>query len=209
MHGVTFVVASCAVLLQLVLVLRGHAVLDDVEPPQLTTRVIRFFSYFTILSNLLVVMTELALTIGRGHGRAFRVLRTNAVAGIALTGVVHWFLLRPLLDLHGADALADILLHRVVPVLAVGGWLLVGPRGAARRSDLLPSAIYPAVYLVWSLLHGAVTDWYPYPFVDVTVHGYALVLLNAVAIIALLAALSVGIVALDRRLPGDRTGSRD
>ena len=43
-------------------------------------------------------------------------------------GVVHFFLLRPLLDLDGADYVADKLLHMVVPVLAFVGWALFGPR---------------------------------------------------------------------------------
>jgi hypothetical protein len=202
-HAVTFAVAASALALQLALVVRGHAVLDDVEPPALGTRLVRFLSYFTILSNLLVAVTSLQLTAGRWHGRLFRALRVDAIAGIAVTAVVHWFLLRPLLDLHGADALADTLLHVVVPALTIGGWLLVGPRGLVSREDLLPSAAYPAAYLVWSLAHGAVTDWYAYPFVDVTEHGYAVVLLNAVGVIALLALVAAGMIALDRRLPGD------
>ena len=201
-HATTFVVTTFALVLQLALVVRGHAVLDDVEPPALGTRLVRFFSYFTILSNLLVAVTTLLLALDRWQGRVFRVLRLDAISGITITAVVHWFLLRPLLDLHGADALADTLLHVVVPALAVGGWLLVGPRGLLGREDLVPGAIYPAAYLVWSLLHGAVTDWYPYPFVDVTEHGYAVVLLNAVGVIALLALVSLGMIGLDRRLPG-------
>ena len=45
---------------------------------------------------------------------------------IAVTGLVHWFLLRPLLHLHGADLVADKLLHLAVPLLAVVGWLSSG-----------------------------------------------------------------------------------
>ena len=46
-------------------------------------------------------------------------LRLAALVGITITAVVHFVLLRPLLDLDGLDLLADALLHRVVPVLAV------------------------------------------------------------------------------------------
>ena len=61
-------------------------------------------------------------------GPRWRVLRTAAVTGITVTGLVHWFLLRPLLHLHGADLVADKLLHLVVPILAVVG--LAGVRAA-------------------------------------------------------------------------------
>jgi hypothetical protein len=132
------------------------------------------------------------------------VLRLNAITGIAVTGLIHWFLLRPLLQLHGADLLADKLLHVVVPLLAVGGWIAFGPRGQVRSSDLAPSALYPSAYLVWTLAHGAASDWYPYPFVNVTRHGYPVVLLNALGVVFLLVAICLLALRLDRRLPGDR-----
>lgn len=203
-HGLTFAVAATALVLQLALVVRGHGVLADTRPPELGTRLVRFFSYFTVLSNLLVAITSCLLVVGHRRSRVFRVLRLNAITGIAITGLVHWVLLRPLLDLHGADYVADKLLHVVVPVLAVAVWLLVGPRGLVADRDLAPSAIYPTLYLVWTLAHGAARDWYPYPFVDVTLHGYAVVLLNALGVVALLIALSFGALELDRRLPGER-----
>ncbi|GAB3855183.1 Pr6Pr family membrane protein [Nocardioides maradonensis] len=203
-HGATFAVATAALLLQLALVVRGHGVLADTRPPVLGTRLVRFVSYFTVLSNLLVAVTSYLLVAGRWHSRTFRVLRLNAVTGIAVTGLVHWTLLRPLLDLHGADLLADKLLHVAVPLLAVVGWVSFGPRGLVRTEDLAPSAMYPTVYLLWTLLHGAISGWYPYPFVDVTEHGYAVVLLNALGVVVLLVAICLLALRLDRRLPGDR-----
>lgn len=203
-HGVTFAVAAAALALQLALVVRGHGVLADTRPPALGTRLVRFVSYFTILSNLLVAITTLQLTTERWGGRVFRVLRLNAVTGIAVTGLIHWFLLRPLLDLHGADLLADKLLHVVVPLLAVVGWIAFGPRGQIGTSDLAPSAIYPVLYLAWTLAHGAISDWYPYPFIDVTEHGYVVVLLNALGVVFLLVAICLGALTLDRRLRGSR-----
>lgn len=71
-----------------------------------------------------------------------------------------------------------------------------------RRGDLLPSAIYPALYMVWTLIHGAATHWYPYPFTDVDAHGYGVVLLNACGVIVLLAIGALAMLGLDQRLPG-------
>ncbi len=94
-------------------------------------------------------------------------------------GVVHFFFLRPLLDLDGADLLADKLLHMVVPLLAVIGWFAFGPRGRAARADLVPFLVLPVFWLAYTLVRGAFVDWYPYPFIDVVEHGYGVVLLNA------------------------------
>lgn len=48
---------------------------------------------------------------------------------------------------------------------------------------------------------GAVSDWYPYPFTDVTVHGYLRVGVNGVGVLALLLAVAVLANELDERLP--------
>ena len=71
--------------------------------------------------------TQLAQDPAR-DGPAWRVVRTAAVSGISVTGLVHWFLLRKLLDLHGADYVADRMLHLAVPILAVLAWVVLGPR---------------------------------------------------------------------------------
>ncbi|WP_156969617.1 Pr6Pr family membrane protein [Knoellia subterranea] len=207
-HLLTATVAWVALVLQLVLVFRGGHVLDEIAPAPLGTRLIRFISYFTVLSNLLVAATTTTLAAGQTrYPTWWKVLRLNAIVCIAVTGVVHWFLLRPLLDLHSADLVADKLLHLVVPALAVIGWLAFGPRGLVDRTHLLPSLAFPIGWLVYTLIRGAIVDWYPYPFLDVNLHGYAGALAACAGVAVLFLALTWGAIALDRRLPGVRLGS--
>lgn len=115
---------------------------------------------------------------------------------------MHFFFLRPILDLDGADLLADKLLHMVVPVLAVIGWVAFGPRERATRQDLAPFLVVPVAWLVYTLIRGAIVDWYPYPFIDVVEHGYGVVLLNALGISCFLVGMAFLAFALDRRLAG-------
>jgi hypothetical protein len=75
-------------------------------------------------------------------------------------------------NLSGVAKLTDIGTHYIVPVAAVIGWLLFGPRPRIDYSTLLPSCIYPAVYMVYTLIHGASSKWYPYPFADVVTLGH-------------------------------------
>ncbi|HSV41230.1 MAG TPA: Pr6Pr family membrane protein [Nocardioidaceae bacterium] len=203
-HLLTGLVAAFAVVFQLVLVWQGHAVLDEVDPPDLNTRLVRFISYFTILSNILVALTSLAIAAGKGNQRLWNVLRLDALIGIAVTGIVHWFFLRPLLDLHGNDYWADKLLHVIVPLLAVIGWSVFGPRGRVSRADLAPAAIFPGLYMAYTLIRGELVEWYPYPFTDVNEHGYGAVLANGVGVVVLFVVLALGAVWLDERLPGER-----
>jgi hypothetical protein len=200
-HLLTAAVAGFAVLFQLWLVVDGAATLLPESQPPLATRLVRFVSYFTFLCNILVCVSTLALVRGGTRGRWRKVVRLDAVTGIAVTGLVHWFLLRPLLDLHGASYVADKLLHVVVPLLVVLGWCWFGPRRWVGRAEVLPSLVFPVVWLAYTLVHGAVTGWYPYPFLDVGEHGYAAVGVGCAAVAVLFLALAVGAVMLDRRLP--------
>lgn len=206
-HIITAVLTWAALILQLVLVLQGGRVLDEAAAPApLGTRLVRFISYFTVLSNLLVAVTTTTLVLGQErYPTWWKVLRLNAVVCIAVTGLVHWFLLRPLLDLDGADWLADKLLHLAVPFVAVIGWAVFGPRGAVSSRLLLPSLSFPIGWLVYTLVRGAVVDWYPYPFLDVNLHGYAGALAACAGVAVLLLALTWGAVELDRWLTHRRT----
>jgi hypothetical protein len=207
-HLLTFVVAAAALVLQLVLVAQGHKVLDEHSRPDAATRVLRYCSYLTIWSNALVAWSTATLAFGTDRDtRVWRALRLDAVVICFGGGVVHFFFLRPLLDLHGADLVADKLLHVVVPLLAVVGWLALGPRHRATRDDLGPFLVLPLVWLGYTLVRGAFVDWYPYPFIDVGEHGYGVVLLNTVGVAAFLVILALAAIAVDRALSKERATS--
>jgi hypothetical protein len=207
-HGLTFAVAGFALLLQLLLVIAGHQHLGDslaeVESagrPDLSVQLVRFFSYLTIWFNILIAGTCLLLAVNPlRDGRMWRALRLDGlVIGVA-GGLVHWFLLRPLLALRGLDYLADKLLHVVVPLMALIGWILFGPRKRVDRRDLLTFLVVPVGWLAYTLIRGAMVGWYPYPFIDVAVHGYAAVGVTCLVIAALMVALATGALWLEPRL---------
>jgi len=186
-HAATSLVAVLGLALALVLVIRGGQVLDEVEPPALGLRLARFISYFTVQSNLLVAVTcaQLARDPLR-DGPAWRPVRLAAVVGITVTGVVHLLLLRPLIDLQGADLLADTVVHVVVPLLAVIGWALYGPRPRVELRDIGLALCWPLAWVAAMLVVGALTGWYPYPFIDHREeHGVLGVVLSIAAITTL------------------------
>ena len=130
----------------------------------------------------------------------FRAFRLAGLIGIAVTGIVYHLVLRSLYDITGAAHVADLLLHTATPLLAVIGWLAFGPRGLIDVRTALWALVYPAAYLVFTLVRGPFAGFYPYPFVDVRIHGYGVVLLNSLAVAALFLALAFGALALDRLL---------
>jgi hypothetical protein len=50
------------------------------------------------------------------------------------------------------------------------------------------------------LIHGAVTGFYPYPFIDVSKLGYDKVLANMAVLILVFAGLGLSLIAVDRWL---------
>lgn len=201
LHALTAIVALTALVIQLVQVAKGSVVLVDAHPPGLVDRLLRYTAYFTIQSNVLVLVTTAQLARDPARdGPWWRVVRAAAISGISVTGLVHWFLLRKLLDLHGADYLADRLLHLAVPILAVLGWLLLGPRPRLDWGVCLRAAAWPTAWLVVILVQAAWTGWYPYPFLDHRHHGWGHVLGVCVGILALFFVVFALLREYDRRM---------
>ena len=197
------VLILAAVGVQLTLVVRGEHVLVTERGvlPSVSTRIIRFLSYFTIQSNLLVAVTGLWLAVEpSGRHRLWQVLRLNALVGITVTGIIYVTLLRPLVHLSGVPKLTDIAFHYVAPIAAVVLWLACGPRRRVSDGVLGWSLVWPALYVGYTLAHGAASHWYPYPFVDVTAIGYATALRNGAGIALLLLGLGVLFRWVDRAL---------
>lgn len=159
------------------------------------------FAFFTIQSNVLVGITSAWLVVAdRPSSSTFRVLRLTALVAIIVTGVVYHVAIARLLDLESWALVGDQLVHTVVPILAVAGWLLFGPRGLVAPRVVWLSLVFPVAWLTFTLIRGAVVNWYPYHFIDVTHLGYGKAVVNCVWVAILLLGLAAGSAALDTRL---------
>ncbi len=193
-HLATALIAGGSLILQLVIVAKGGA-----HP--LPTRLVRFFGYFTVQSNILVcASTALLAADPRRDGRVFRVLRLAGLIGITVTGIVYVTVLYGTLELSAGSRVADVGLHQVTPVLAVAGWALLGPRRRTSRAVASAMLAWPLIWFAWTLAHGAVAGFSPYDFINVDDLGYGRALLNAGIVMVLLVGLLAGALALDRRL---------
>ncbi|MBS1577206.1 MAG: Pr6Pr family membrane protein [Bacteroidetes bacterium] len=172
----------------------------------LWSRFFNFFSYFTILTNILVALS-LTLTVLGLKNRIGRFFRNDSVQSaltvyILIVGVVYYLLLRNIWKPQGLQFLADVTLHYAVPVLYLVYWLIFIPKGKLRLRYAISWMAYPALYFIYSLIRGAVTHWYPYPFIDAQTSGYNTVFLNAaVLLVAFIAAVLI-FIGVDRLLAG-------
>ncbi|MFD9893817.1 Pr6Pr family membrane protein [Amycolatopsis sp. NPDC059027] len=162
-------------------------------------RVANLLCFFTIDSNVLVTITTALLALGLARTTGlFPVLWLCALVGITVTGVVYQVALAGLYELHGLALFADTMLHKVSPIMCVLGWLLCGPRGLVRWSTVWWSLLYPLAWVTFTLIRGAIIDYYPYPFIDATKLGYGRITLNCAIIGLFFIALAIGALGLDR-----------
>ncbi|CAN1721169.1 Pr6Pr family membrane protein [Hyphomicrobium sp. 1Nfss2.1] len=181
----------------------------DAADGALLTRSLKFFSFFTILTNLLAAAALLAPAIAprSALGRLLdRPGVRTAIAGyMIMVGVVYYLLLVGLSDRQGASLFIEHALHAVTPPLFVFDWLLFVDRRSLDWRIGVRGLTYPLIYLAWVLARGATSGWYPYPFLDVADLGYARVLVNAAGLVAIYIALEAVLVAIARALPARST----
>lgn len=159
---------------------------------------VRFFSFFTVLSNTLVAVALSCALSGRdsaGH-RFFRhpAVCAGIVVSIALVGIAYNVLLRHLWQPQGWQWIADELLHDVMPLLFAVYWWLYVPKGMLRLKHVALWMLYPVVYFGYVLLRGDVIGDYMYPFIDIGTIGYTSAFINAAGV--LLGFVVIGLVIL-------------
>ncbi len=165
--------------------------------------IITYFSFFTILTNILVVVSLVCpLWIANSSaGRLFS--RPEVITGIAIyiatVGSVYSLLLRQLWAPEGLQKIADVVLHDLVPVLYAVYWLIFVPKRTLRWKNILSWLAYPLAYLAFVLFRGAMSGRYPYHFIDVGALGYPRVFLNAALLLAAFLVVGVIVVAVGRR----------
>lgn len=146
-----------------------------------------YLAFFTILTNLLVAIVLSAPLIAP-ESRVGRFCRhSGTIAGvavnIALVGIAYNLLLRNVWHPHGLQLVGDVLLHDAVPLIFIGySWMSAGIAVASFAARALWGA-WPVIYFAYALARGAVTGFYPYPFIHVGHLGYLQVLVNAVGLL--------------------------
>ena len=165
---------------------------------------INFFSFFTVLTNtLVVVVLSYALVNRESAAKRFFLAPTvsSAIAtSIVVVSLAYNLLLRHLWSPTGFQFIADELLHDVMPMLFVIYWWRCVPKGTLRFKHIGGWVIYPLVYFGYVLLRGHLLGQYQYPFIDVDSLGYPQVFVNAGGILAGFVGIALAVVGLDRVL---------
>jgi len=159
-----------------------------------------FLTFFTILSNLMLVLIYLSesdRTRWLGWWRS-PVTRGMMAATMVVVSVFYHVMLAALWQPTGLQLLADIVLHYVAPWFFVVWWLVFQPHRQLAWRNIPAMAIFPLVYLAWAMLRGAIVGEYPYPILEANTLGYGAVAINCALMLALFVGLFAMVIAVDR-----------
>lgn len=168
--------------------------------------VIRYFTYYTILTNLLVAvcLTTLLLFPLSKWGAFFSKQQTLAAITvyILVVGLVYNVVLRSIWAPTGLQKLVDELLHLIGPILFFLFWLFFVDKVQLQWKHLLPWLMYPLVYCIIVLLRGPSSHFYPYPFINLDKLGMQQVLLNCLAVTGVFAMVGLMVIGIGKYRKG-------
>ncbi|WP_336964752.1 Pr6Pr family membrane protein [Sphingobium aquiterrae] len=139
--------------------------------------------FFTIITNLSLAVVFSLVAARTADDRAARFVPALTLA-ILLVGVVYALLLDGLERLTGTAILANVLLHRVTPILVPLWWLAFAPKGKLGWGAPWRWAAFPLVYLPYALARGRGEGKFAYPFLNIDLLGWAKVAITCAVIAA-------------------------
>jgi len=162
-----------------------------------------FLSFFTIQANLFVIAVLLIETFnGCGISIDRRAsLRGAAVLYLAITGIVYAVLLSKLpIVKEIVHPVADAFHHVIMPTWVLFDWVANPPSHRITVQRALWWFVYPLAYLFVSLIRGAITGWYPYPFLNpASPGGWLGIVTVSIACLILGYIILLGIIRLQPR----------
>lgn len=166
--------------------------------------VVNFFSYFTNLSNFFAAVVLVLIAVDMARGKVSNAtgdfVRGSSVVCMALVGAVFSVLLRNV-DLGSLQPWVNTVLHFIMPIYVVLDWLIQPPSRPLVLRRLWVWLIPPVAYLAYSLIRGAIVNWYAYPFLNpASAGGYGGVTLYCLAITVAFLAMSALLAFLANKL---------
>jgi len=166
--------------------------------------IVRFFSFFTILTNLLVAIYYTIHWFQKPTSLLLRLQKPGVLSAvtlyIAVVGLVYQIVLRSIWSPVGLQKLVDELLHSIIPVFTLVYWFLYEKHNEASWKSIPSWLLYPLFYLAYILIRGSFSNFYPYPFVNVRELGLQKVLINSSVLVFVFLSIAIGLVACSKLL---------
>lgn len=171
-----------ALIRQVSIVIENGLAADTAWGGHLPTLTTNFFSYFTVLANIIAAATLIIGGIWALRQRStdrtepawLATLLLCASTYMIVTGLVYNLLLRNIPIAGIMDVWTNETLHVLIPLVMLADVLFAPRRRALPWKAMLIAVLFPIVWAVYTLVRaGFITGpatgdpwWYPYPFLD-------------------------------------------
>ena len=156
--------------------------------------IIRFFTFCTILTNILVAMVFTANWLQPKNSFQF-FNKPNTQVAIAVyifvVGFVYNTILRFIWQPKGWDKVADELLHLVIPIVYILFWYFKFSKKEINYKSVFGWLLFPIIYIVIVMIRGYFSGYYPYPFLHVGNLGVEKVVYNSILMTLFFVVVSV------------------
>jgi hypothetical protein len=129
------------------------------------------FSFGTSQGNLIAaivyIIAAFAIIRQKKLGTWFSYLRGAAAVYMILIAFGAIYLSRYRNDLPPYFFWKNLILHQLEPLFIIVWWFIKPPRYFISVARSFLWLIPPAIFIVYTMIRGAYTSWYPYPILDV------------------------------------------
>ena len=172
-----------------------------------------YFSYFTIESSMMnVVVLLVGGTLAlrwSADTELFTSVRVGILSYAVITGLVYNVLLRNIPGDGGYQppSWCTEVMHVWVPILLLLDWLIAPGRATVPWKRLWLVVSFPLAWLAFTMIRGAITTWYPYPFLEPGgPGGITSLVIYVVGIAAFIVAVASAAIGLERLRLGRQRG---
>ncbi len=164
---------------------------------------VNLLAYFTILSNIFVGIWLIIFAfylLFKTKILSFilnPVLQGALTLYIFITGVVYFGILTWAMDFDFETTvlyeIVNYINHLILPLFFTTLWFLPANEKKLAFKDTLIWLVFPLAYFVFSMIRGAFTNFYPYPFLDPSILGQLWNFLNGFFMVGVAFVLLVGV----------------
>jgi len=165
-----------------------------------STNMLELMSYFTMISNLMVVAvlslgTLVLLKVVKIDVSLFRKIKGATIVATILMMVVYNIILIPFMRINIPSyqiySIKDIFIHFLSPIIILADYLLFDEKGLFEYRDAFSFMYYLLIYFVYLIIYellggrfivSGVETIYPYFFLNIEVQGIWLTLFNILLI---------------------------
>jgi hypothetical protein len=163
------------------------------------------FSYFTVLTNLLItIYCTVHLISANQQNRTNPFLRSETLTAltvfILIVGTVYHLVLKSLWNPEGLLMITDEIYHTFVPLGSLALWIVSTNNKLSNLKILYGWILYPILYLLSILIIGSFSGFYPYPFLNVDEIGLGKVVSNSLYLLIVMILLFLIFYFIERNI---------